>query len=72
MPYEFVSDDVFVNYTFHNILQKRPKKHFHQGKQTVQLDWLSLASPRKINLPKNRKGDFGFQDTNEQCSTSRI
>ena len=35
MPYQFVSDDVFVNYTFHNILQKRPKKHFHQGKQTV-------------------------------------
>ena len=36
MPYEIVSDDVFVNYTFHNILQKRPKKHFHQGKQTVR------------------------------------
>ena len=42
MPYEFVSDDVFVNYTFHNILQKRPKKHFHQGKQTVLRRWENI------------------------------
>ena len=35
MPYEFVSDDVFDNCTFDNVLQKRSKKHFPQGKQTV-------------------------------------
>ena len=38
----------------------------------LQLDWPSLARPRKINLPKIRKADFGFQDTNEKLSTIRI
>ena len=42
------------------------------SRESVQLDWSRITGPHKINSPSDRNGDFGFQDTNENLSTSRI
>ena len=38
----------------------------------IQLDLWSAPVTHKINLPSDRNGDFGFQDTNEKLSVRRI